>query len=199
VRSPFSGRRLCAVVAALPSSQGHPQQQWKTWWPDIGESCWGKFTATLCRPLGGTLPSPLGRLLSHLACPALVINADCSYISIHFSLEIAESACHMLRAAKSAAIEMTPTNSHVQLCPRLERRLHACGAGLALQTAHHQVERDSSSSATRSADVAGGSAAGCVSVGYRGQGDRPADRAPDEATHRSRRDVLVNVCRAPSQ
>src|SRR5215831_13215618 len=56
-------RRLCYT----PQSPGHPQQQWKTWWPGIGESCWESLPPTLCvDALGGHLARRWGALLRHL-------------------------------------------------------------------------------------------------------------------------------------
>src|SRR5258706_5659638 len=85
-------RRPCYT----PQSQGQPRQQWKTWWPGIGESCWEvyrrrfvstRLTATL---LAATLLGDGPPCFAVRACPALVFKRDCSYISIHFSLEICE-------------------------------------------------------------------------------------------------------------
>src|SRR5713226_10531414 len=82
-RTNFRKRPVCPRVP--------PQQQWKTWWPGIGESCWEvyrrRFVSTR---LAATLLADGAPCFAICACPALVIKRDCSYISIHFSLEIAE-------------------------------------------------------------------------------------------------------------
>src|SRR5215472_14330362 len=61
-------RRPCCT----PQSPGHPQQQWKTWWPGIGESCWESLPPKLCvDALGGHLARRWGALLRHLRLPRL--------------------------------------------------------------------------------------------------------------------------------
>jgi len=69
----------------------HPQQQWKTWWPGIGESCREAYRRRFVSTrLAATLLADGAPCFDLCACPALVFKRDCSYISIHFSLEIAE-------------------------------------------------------------------------------------------------------------
>src|SRR5262249_6992364 len=49
-----------------------PQQQWKPWWPGIGESCCESLPPTLCvDALGGHLARRWGALLRHLRLPRL--------------------------------------------------------------------------------------------------------------------------------
>src|SRR5271165_2990487 len=91
------------LFVTTPQSQGHPQQQWKTWWPGIGESCWEvyrrRFVATR---LAATLLADGAPCFAICACPALVIKRVCSYISIHFSLEIAEISLPIAASGKSS-------------------------------------------------------------------------------------------------
>ena len=64
----------------------------------------GNLTAYALVPcaLAVTLP-PMGQpCFAMFACPALVIKRDCSYISIHFSLEIAEISLPIGSSGKSS-------------------------------------------------------------------------------------------------
>jgi len=71
--------------------------------PGIGEPCSESLPPTLCvDALGGHLARRWGALLRHLHLPALVIKRDCSYISIHFSLEIAEISLPIASSGKSS-------------------------------------------------------------------------------------------------
>jgi hypothetical protein len=46
--------------------------------------------------------APCFAFFAFWACPALVIKRDCSYISIHFSLEIAEISLPIASSGKSS-------------------------------------------------------------------------------------------------
>ena len=52
--------------------------------------------------LAATLLADAAPCFAICACPALVINRDCSYISIHFSLEIAEISVPIASSGKSS-------------------------------------------------------------------------------------------------
>src|SRR5215469_9244407 len=88
----------------MPQSPGHPQQQWKTWWPTVAASHAGKvyrrrFVSTR---LAATLLADAAPCFAICACPALVVKRDCSYISIHSSLEIAEISLPIASSGKSS-------------------------------------------------------------------------------------------------
>ena len=70
-----------------------------------GESCWEskvyrlRFVSTR---LAATLVVDGAPCFDLCACPALVIKRDCSYISIHFWLEIAEISLPIAWSGKSS-------------------------------------------------------------------------------------------------
>src|SRR5258707_10291659 len=182
-------RRPCYT----PQSQGHPQQQWKTWWPGIGESCWESLPPTLCvDALGGHLARRWGALLRHLRLPRLGHQAR---LFVHLDPLLARNRRDQLANRFERQIvrrlEMNATLPHVELLAcRLERRLQLLELTRTPKRAH-QVER-AVVLLRRERDVADRLLV--VSVWISRQGDRPADRAPDEALIVAARNVLVHEC-----
>jgi hypothetical protein len=97
-------RRATAVVRATRRNRkGTRNRNGKRGGQVIGTSWWESLPPTLCvDALGGHLARRWGALLRLCACPALVIKRDCSYISIHFSLEIAEISLPIASSGKSS-------------------------------------------------------------------------------------------------
>src|SRR6516162_10296495 len=182
-------RRPCYT----PQSPGHPQQQWKTWWPGIGESGWEKFTGdALCRRAWRPPCSPMERLLRHLRLPRLGHQAR---LFVHLDPLLARNRRDQLANRFERQIvrrlEMNATLPHVELLPRrLERRLQLLELTRTPKRAH-QVER-AVVLLRRERDVADRLLV--VSVWISRQGDRPANRAPDEALIVAARNVLVHEC-----
>jgi len=94
-----AGRRPCYT----PQSQGHRNSNGKRG-GQVSASHAGKvyrrrFVSTR---LAATLLADGAPCFAICACPALVIKRDCSYISIHFSLEIAEISLPIASSGKSS-------------------------------------------------------------------------------------------------
>src|SRR5689334_22821066 len=167
------------------------QQQWRTWWPGIGESCWESLPPTLCvDALGGHLARRWGALLRHLRLPRLGHQAR---LFVHLDPLLArnrrDQVANRFERQIVRRLEMNATLPHVELLPRrLERRLQLLELTRTPKCAH-QVER-AVVLLRRERDVADRLLV--VSVWISRQGDRPADRAPDEALIVAARNVLVH-------
>src|SRR5690242_1076006 len=182
-------RRPCYT----PQPPGHPQQQWKTWWPGIGESCWEGLLPTLgVDALGGHLARRWGALLRHLRLPRLGHQAR---LFVHLDPLLArnrrDQVANRFERQIVRRLEMNATLPHVELLPRrLERRLQLLELPRTPKRAH-QVER-AVVLLRRQRDVADRLLV--VSVWISRQRDRPADRAPDEALIVAERNVRVHEC-----
>ena len=99
------GRKLACgtLYAGRPFGVSDAPLQWKTWRPAIGESCWKAYRRRFVSTrLTATLLADGAACFAISACPALVFKRDCSYISIHFSLEIAEISLPIASSGKSS-------------------------------------------------------------------------------------------------
>src|SRR5579859_2952009 len=177
-------RRPCYA----PQSPGHPQQQWKTLWPGIGESCWESLPSTL----GGNLARRWGASLRHLRLARLGHQAR---LFVHLDPLLARNRRDQLANRFERQIvrrfEMNATLPHVELLPRhLERRLQLLELTRTPKRAH-QVER-AVVLLRRERGVADRLLV--VSVRISRQRDRPADCAPDDALIVAARNVLVHEC-----
>src|SRR5580693_5951237 len=167
--------------------------RWKTWWPGIGESCRESLPPTLCvDALGGHLARRWGALLRVLRLPRL---GHQSRLFVHLDPLLARNRRDQLANRFERQIvrrlEMNAALPHVELLPRrLERRLQLLELTRTPKRAH-QVER-AVVLLRRERDVADRLLV--VSVWISRQGDRPADRAPDEALIVAARNVLVHEC-----
>src|SRR6185369_16949129 len=174
-------------------SPGHLQQQWKTWWPGIGESCWETLPPTLCvDALGGHLARRWADLLRHLRLSCLGHQAR---LFVHLDPLLARNRRDQLTTRFERQIvrrlEMNATLPDVELLPRcLERRLQLLELARTPERAH-QIEH-AVVLLRRERDVADGLLV--ISVWISRQGDRPADRAPDEALIVAAWNVLVHQC-----
>ena len=187
-------RRATTVVRATRRNRkGTPQQQRKTWWPGIGESCWESLPPTFCvDALGGHLARRWGALLRLLRLPCLGHQAR---LFVHLDPLLARNRRDQLANRFERQIvrrlEMNATLPHVELLPRRpERRLQLLELTRTPKRAH-QVERVVVL-LRRERDVADRLLV--VSVWISRQGDRPADRAPDEALIVAARNVFVHEC-----
>src|SRR5579859_7966520 len=147
----------------------------ETWWPGIGESYWESLPPALCADLARRW----GTLLRLLRLPRLGLQAR---LFVHLDPLLARNRRDQLPNRFERQIvrrlEMNATLSHVELFSRrLERRLQLLELTLTPERAH-QVERVEVL-LRRERDVADRLLV--VSVRISRQGDRPADRAPDEA------------------
>src|SRR4029077_12505109 len=148
---------------------------------------------TLCvDALGGHLARRRGALLRPLRLPRLGPPAR---LFIHLDPPLARNRRDQLANRFERQIvrrlEMNATLPHVELLPRrLERRLQLLELTRTPKRAH-QVER-AVALLRRERDVADRLLV--VSVWISRQGDRPADRAPDEALIVAARNVLVHEC-----
>jgi hypothetical protein len=159
----------------------------------IGKSCWESLPPTLCvDALGGRLARRWGALLRHLRLPRLGHQAR---LFVHLDPLLARNRRDQLADRFERQIvrrlEMNATLPHVELLPRrLERRLQLLELTRTPERAH-QVERVEVL-LRRERDV--GDRLLVVSVWISREGDRPADRAPDEALIVAARNVLVHEC-----
>jgi len=168
-------------------------QQWKTLGPGIDESCWKSLPPTLCfDALGGRLARRWGGLLRLLRLPRLGLQAR---FFIHLNPFLArdrrDQLANRFERQLVRRLEMNATLPHVELLPRrFERRLQLLELTRTPKRAH-QVER-AVVFLRRERDVADRLLV--VSVWISRQGDRPPDRAPDEALIVAARNVLVHKC-----
>ncbi len=153
----------------------------------------GSLPPTLCvDALGGHLARRWGALLRHLRLPRLGHQAR---LFVHIDPLLARNRRDQLANRFERQIvrrlEMNATLPHVELLPRrLERRLQLLELTRTPKRAH-QVER-AVVLLRRERDVADRLLV--VSVWISRQGNRPADRAPDEALIVAARNVLVHEC-----
>src|SRR5258708_34318788 len=174
------------VVGVNACFRNCPKGFWKTWWPGIGESCWESLPPPLWGDaLGGHLARRWGTLLRHLRLPRLGFQAR---LFVHLDPLLArnrrDQLANRLERQIVRQLEMNATLPHVGRLPgRLERRLQLLELTRTPKRAH-QVER-AVVLLRRERDVADRLLG--VSVSIARQGDRPADRAPDEARIRATR------------
>src|SRR6266850_3883322 len=158
-----------------------------------GESCWESLPPTLCvDALGGHLARRWGDLLRPLRLPRLGHQAR---LFVHLDPLLArnrrDQPANRFERQIVRRLEMNATLPHVELLPRrLERRLQLLELTRTPKRAH-QVER-AEVLLRGDGDVADRLLV--VSVWISRQGDRPADRAPDEALLVAARNVLVHEC-----
>src|SRR5882672_6026573 len=158
-----------------------------------GESSWESLPPTICvDALGGHLARRWGDLLRPLRLPRLGHQAR---LFVHLDPLLArnrgDQLANRLERQIVRRLEMNATLPHVELLPRrLERRLQLLELTRTPKRAH-QVER-AEVLLRRDRDVADRLLV--VSVWISRQGDRPADRAPDEALIVAARNVLVHEC-----
>src|SRR5690349_17748551 len=181
----MSGRRIPGFCvrsvrkAGRPGGPAAPKSSARLW-PGIGESCWESLPPTLCvDALGGHLARRWGALLRHLRLPRLGHQAR---LFVHLDPLLArnrrDQVANRFERQIVRRLEMNATLPHVELLPRrLERRLQLLELTRTPKRAH-QVER-AVVLLRRERDVADRLLV--VSVWISRQGDRPADRAPDEA------------------
>src|SRR5215472_9101512 len=140
---PCRPSRLRGRPCYTPQLPGHPQQQWKTWFQGIGESCWESLTPMLCvDTLGGRLARRWGALLRHLRLPRLGHQAR---LFVHLDPLLARNRRDQLANRFERQIvrrlEMNATLPHVELLPRrLKRRLQLLELTRTPKRAH-QVKR----------------------------------------------------------
>src|ERR1700674_3523432 len=142
--------------------------------------------------LGGHPARRWGALLRLLRLPRLGLQAG---LLVHLDPLLArnrrDQRANRCERQIVRQLEMNATLPHVELLPRrLERRLQVLELTRTPKRAH-QVER-AVVLLRRERDVADRLLV--VSVGISRQGDRPADRAPDEALIVAARNVLVHEC-----
>src|SRR6516164_534670 len=170
-----------------------PRRDMKTWRPAIGQLCPENLPPTLCVDgLGGHLAHRCGAFLRHLRLPRLGHQAR---LFVHLDPLLARKRRDQLANRFERQIfrrlEMNATLPHVELLPRRrERRLQLLELTRTPKRAH-QVER-AVVLLRRERDVADRLLV--VSVWISRQGDRPADRAPDEALIVAARNVLIHEC-----
>src|SRR6516164_1023893 len=154
----------------------------------------GRFSAdALCRRAWRPPCSPMGRLASPSApAPPWSSSAIVRTSRSTSRSKSPRSACQSLRVENRPATRNAhATLPHVELLPRrLERRLQLLELTRTPKRAH-QVER-AVVLLRRERDVTDRLLV--VSVWISRQGDRPADRAPDEALIVAARNVLVHEC-----
>src|SRR6516162_9080796 len=178
-------------TSAFISAADWQAKQWKTWCPGIGGSCRESLPPTLCDdPLGGHLARRWGAFLRHLRLARLGHQAR---FFVHLDPLLArnrrDQLANRLERQIVRRLEMNATLPHVELLPRrLERGLQLLELTRTPKRAH-QVER-AVVLLRRERDVADRLLV--VSVWISRQGDRPADRAPDEALIVAARNVLVH-------
>ena len=86
-------------IGPLPEDTVEVDQERFSHGRSVGKVYRGRFVSTR---LAATLLADGAPCFAICACPALVINRDCSYISIHFSLEIAAISSPIASSGKSS-------------------------------------------------------------------------------------------------
>src|SRR6516225_10422898 len=153
----------------------------------------GSLPPTLCLDaLGGHLARRWGALLRHLRLPRL---GPQTRLLVELDPLLARNRRDQLANRFERQIvrrlEMNATLPHVELLPRrLERRLQLIELTRTPKRAH-QIER-AVVLLRRERDV--GDRLLVVRVWISSQGDRPADRAPDEALIVAARNMLIHKC-----
>src|SRR5690349_11026606 len=95
----FTNRRSAPVAETLPPANSNGKRGGPASASHAGRVYRRRFVSTR---LAATLLADGAPCFAICACPALVIKRDCSYISIHFSLEIAEIRLPIASSGKSS-------------------------------------------------------------------------------------------------